>query len=109
MPKKFRREHAIIKLDIDKGMDRPELRSVCYRLWRAGYKVIAMSEKVSPGGHGWHITLELRPRPKSPLEVVAIQAILGSDPMREACNLSRANVWDDCPPFMRDRWNVLYV
>jgi hypothetical protein len=62
----------------------------------------------SPSGSGWHLVLTVVPEPQSPVEVVALQAILGSDPLREACNLHRANMFPTVSPFWQDRWNVLY-
>lgn len=45
----------------------------------------------------------------SPLAIVALQAILGSDPRRETFNLLRALVLGDAPAFWQSRWNVLYA
>lgn len=45
----------------------------------------------------------------SPVETVAMQLLLGSDPKREAFNLLRAHNLGDAPAFWRDRWNVLYA
>ncbi len=104
----LRGDRNVVKLDIDAGKERPTLGVMLARLRRAGYTIRWMWERRSPGGKGWHIALKLKPCPKSAQEVVALQALLGSDPMREASNLRRANQWDRVPPFMRDRWNVLY-
>lgn len=99
---------ALVKLDVDAGTDRIGIEVIVRRLRRAGYRVRWMMERRSPSGEGWHTVLKLRPVPRTPQEVVALQAILGSDPFREACNLRRANRWEEVPPFMRERWNVLY-
>ena len=77
-------------------------------LSRAGYVPVWMSECRSPGGNGWHIVLELDPEPRTAEEVVALQAILGSDVNREACNLHRARVLWRVPKWARSWWNVLY-
>lgn len=58
------------------------------RLALAGYKVTATSWERS--SNGWHAKLELDPAPDTPLEVIALQAVCGSDPKREACNVQRA-------------------
>lgn len=46
-----------------------------------------------------------------PLAIVAIQALLGSDPRREIFNLLRACVLGSAPEFWRQsgRWNTLYA
>lgn len=43
-----------------------------------------------------------------PVEIVALQLLLGSDFKREAFNLMRAHTLGDAPAFWRDRWNVLH-
>lgn len=91
------------------------------RLQRAGFSITGWSWSNST--NGWHVKIRLAPQPESPLETVALQALLGSDPLRESCNVQRArevDAWerhyagDDTPAgqaaiqFWRDRWNVLY-
>jgi hypothetical protein len=61
---------------------------IAARLKRAGYAVTGWS--FEPSTNGWHAKVELDPPPTSPLEVVALQAVCGSDPSREACNVQRA-------------------
>jgi hypothetical protein len=61
---------------------------IAARLKRAGYAVTAWS--FEPSTNGWHAKVELDPPPTSPLEIVALQAVCGSDPSREACNVQRA-------------------
>lgn len=98
---------GLIKLDID-AEDRPSIYDLVRRCARAGYRIRYLCERRSPGGCGWHLTLAVRPHPKTPEEVVALQAILGSDLEREAANLFRAARYRDAPAVMKDRWNVLY-
>lgn len=105
---KLRGERALLKLDIDAGAERPTVETLTARVRTAGYRIVWLWERRSPSGNGWHIVLKLRPTPATPQTVVALQALLGSDPFREARNLRRANQFADVPPFMRDRWNVLY-
>lgn len=58
------------------------------RLARAGYIVdTALLERST---NGWHGRVRLDVPPRSPMEVVALQAMLGSDPSRESCNIQRA-------------------
>lgn len=99
---------ALVKLDIDKGMHRPTVYELQRLLGRAGYVIDWLMEKRSKSGAGYHIVLSVDPRPRTAAEVVALQAILGSDPNREACNLLRSRRWSKLPRFWRDRWNVLY-
>lgn len=105
----LRGDRNVVKLDVDAGRQRPTIGWLAYALRRAGYRIEWLAERRSPGGKGWHLWLKLKPRPRTPQEVVALQAILGSDIMREACNLRRANLYERVPAFMRDRWNVLYA
>jgi hypothetical protein len=57
---------------------------------------------------GYHYTVSMRVH-KLPLPaIVAIQAILGSDPYREAHNLRRALCADSVDPDVRHLWNVLF-
>lgn len=58
------------------------------RLGRAGYDVVATCFERST--NGWHGKVELEPAPGSPMEIIALQAVCGSDPMRESCNVNRA-------------------
>lgn len=60
---------------------------------------------------GWHVTASLIERLNKP-ELVALQSILGSDPMREALNLMRCIQMrlhrKALPIFWQQRWNILY-
>jgi hypothetical protein len=99
------REH-IIKLDYDRPQH-PPIRRLCRLLERAGYRPVSMGFRRSPSGKGWHCWIVTEPTPKSLVEVVALQAILGSDPFREAVTLQRARVARG--PIMRKMVNVLYA
>lgn len=97
---------ARLRLDIDAGKKRPTVSAICGLCKRAGYAVEAIGERRSPGGRGWHLTIDLSPRPRTMVEVVALQAILGSDPWREAVTLYRSRqAWDK---LSRRMANVLY-
>lgn len=54
---------------------------------------------------GWHVSVRLS-KSLSPAEIVALQAVLGSDPRRESLNLMRVifQRWERAP----QRWNLLY-
>ena len=58
---------------------------------------------------GWHVTIHLRNGLRRE-EIVAAQAILGSDKKREMLNLMRVMAMNryGASPFWRKRWNILY-
>jgi len=56
--------------------------------------------------HGWHMIIQLR-KPLEKCALVALQAILGSDPRRETLNLMRA-LSVRMSAFAARRWNVLF-
>jgi hypothetical protein len=58
--------------------------------------------------NGWHVTVRVARRINA-LSVVALQAIMGSDPRREAFNLMRVRNLRSVAPFWRGRWNVFYT
>ncbi len=82
---------------------------MCWLLRRAGYGIVWYSQTRSPSGKGWHLELEVTPRPRTLLAVVALQLLLNSDPFREACNINRAQIAHKLPRYWRERWNVLYA
>lgn len=61
---------------------------------------------------GWHITLFMGDESPSLTrnDIVTMQSILGSDPMREALNLMRVRAMRGkrVPKFWKQRWNILY-
>lgn len=98
-----------LKIDYDAGRPRPSDAELAALLARAGYSIVRRVEYVSGGGEGRHLILSLDPEPATPMEIVALQAVCGSDPFREACNVQRARRLPDVDPFFRERWNVLYT
>lgn len=101
-------DQALVKIDVDRANPPTVMRLV--RLCdRAGVTINWLRQSRSPGGKGWHIVLDVAPRPRSAMEVVALQTVLGSDPWREAVSVQRARMFPTAPGFMRDRWNVLYT
>ena len=56
---------------------------------------------------GWHVVVGVR-RILHPAAIVAAQAILGSDPMRETFNLVRVQKLNAVSAYWRARWNVLF-
>lgn len=77
-------------------------------------RVLGVSPKAvsySPSKRGIHVTCIMGER-LSRAELVALQAILGSDPWREILNLMRARQIrlhkKPLPKYWRQRWNILY-
>ena len=90
------------------------------RLARAGYEITGWD--FADSTNGWHLKMRVDPQP-APIEAVALQAICGSDPSRESCNIQRAReverwardaeeggskIGHAAAEFWRSRWNVLY-
>jgi hypothetical protein len=98
-------ELAVVKLDLDRK--RVPWSRILRRLSRAGYTFVRSRQRQSRSG-GWHVWIWVRPLPRTPMEVIALQVILGSDPEREAMNLVRARKLWRTPAFARTWWNVLY-
>lgn len=100
----------ILRLDVDAGRTPYTLGRLTWLLARAGFAPVWLSQTHSPGGRGWHMEVKVSPPPRSRLEVVALQAILGSDQAREACNLHRAYMVESgkVTGYWAERWNVLY-
>ena len=57
--------------------------------------------------NGWHITVGIGRR-LSPVRVVLVQALMGSDWRRETFNARRVARLPYVAPLWRSRWNVLY-
>jgi len=80
----------------------------CARLWRWRPEAVRCDRTA----RGFHVVVTaIAPERTTDLHVVAAQAILGSDPRREAFNLARVHhiALGNVPPFWRARWNVLYA
>lgn len=70
-----------------------------------GLTYLAM--RINATKRGFHYVF-LLPGSITPLERVAIEAILGDDPMRAAMNFARARNHASMNKFWRQRWNILY-
>jgi hypothetical protein len=101
----------MIRLDIDRGRPLPALHRMAVLLDRVGYRMGYVLQRRSHSGKGWHLEVQVSPEPGSAVETVALQAILGSDPGREAFNLRRARLVDQgkVSRYWRQRWNVFYA
>ncbi len=102
-----------LKLDHDPHAPRLSLRELMKRAKRANRRIVALAERRSPSGRGWHRWLIVWPGPRTAVETVALQLLFGSDPYREAYCLQRATQVDQkrVPAYWRrsGSWNVLYV
>lgn len=106
--RRLTRRQAQIKVDLDECPGDPPREIMLLLLRRAGYTVLREISYRSPSGEGWHLKFDVTPLPQHPYEVVALQAMLGSDPYREAMQMHRAKVFFISPQWMRNLWNVLY-
>lgn len=97
-----------LKVDWDADTKPLLIGRMCWLLARAGFHMATLMLKRSPGGRGWHAWIDVRPTPTF-TEIVALQAILGSDPSRESCNLARASLAPRVRSTVRRRWNVTYA
>lgn len=98
----------VLLLDVDALDKLVGVKAITNRLERAGYTIRDWKEKPSPSGRGIHVRILTHEEMRSPLEVVALQAICGSDPVREAFNVRRVRSLTRVPRWWSERWNVLY-
>jgi hypothetical protein len=90
--------------------DRARLPADCYRRVCATLRWLRLRPVcmvLRRTARGWHLKVRLTRR-VSPLVVVALQAILGSDPRRETFNLIRARALRRAPRQYRSRYSVLF-
>lgn len=95
-----------IKLDIDRAV----LGRQVFRRWGFVQHLMSLHCRamyVARTKNGWHVAIQVS-ETLSPAQVVAVQAICGSDWRREAFCLNKTRKLHRCPRFWRDRWNVLY-
>lgn len=97
---------TILRLDYD----RPRLpRDVFTRAVNAlrWLRLRAVAFVCRRTARGWHVKIAVSRRLNA-LSVVALQALLGSDPKREVFNLLRARALRRAPPEWRSRYSVLF-
>jgi hypothetical protein len=99
----------VLKIDWDSHEEALTVGDIVRRLRWAGFRLEWWREDFSPSGSGRHLVLRLAPRPKNPYVIVALQAILGSDPYREAANVQRVRSLPTMPRWARRMWNTLYT
>lgn len=100
---------VILKLDYD----RPRLPAATYRRIVSVCRWLRLRPELLVARRtvrGWHVKVRARGS-LSPAALVAVQAILGSDPGRETFNLIRARALRRAPRTWRNPalWNVLFL
>lgn len=97
---------TLLYLDFDGPLPKGLLNwiTTCAKLW--GWPLEAV--RYDKTRRGWHVVVGIKKR-LHPAFIVAAQAILGSDPKREAFTLMRVQELGWMTPFWRRRWNVLYA
>jgi hypothetical protein len=96
---------TLLKLDIDGPIPRGFFFRLmhCVKLWQCPIETVRYDRT----RHGWHVIVAVDVE-LSNETIVAAQAILGSDPKREAFNLMRCRYLRLQSKFWRARFNVLY-
>jgi len=128
---------VLLKIDVDRPRGRLPRRELERRARIVHVRIGRVVDTRSPSGRGWHRRIEIermegdngralrmhggrsvrtlgKPfavRPFSPFEVVFLQLLFGSDPIRESFNWHRARLVQAgaVPPFWRSRFNTLYA
>lgn len=101
----------MLKIDVDRPRGRLSRAALLQRARIAGVELLGVTDVRSPSGRGWHRYLAVRPAPRTAIETVALQLLFGSDPIREAFNLTRARLVDrgQVSKFFAARFNTLYA
>lgn len=97
---------ARLKVDFDGALPRELVGRIGHVVSCAGSRVLWWS--VYRTRRGWHLEIDVTRR-WSPMRIVAAQAMLGSDPKREAFNMARVMGLRGADSATRTRWNVLYT
>lgn len=97
---------SVLRLDFDRPRLPRDLyaRTVNALRWLRLRPVLVVC---SPSRRGWHVKVVVSRR-LGALSVVALQAILGSDPRREVFNLVRARALRRVSAEWRNRYSVLF-
>jgi hypothetical protein len=97
---------SVVKIDLD----RAQLGAECFRRLDLVCHLLRLTRQamyVARTTHGWHVALAVS-QTLSPAQIVAIQAIAGSDWKREAFTLMRTRRLHRAGPYWSSRWNTLY-
>ena len=96
---------TILLLDYDQT-SKPRLSGIRFRLSEAGVRLLSAKCRRSPSGHGWHVITRVHGK-WNRYQRIALQALLESDPTREAQNFYRAQIFSDKE--WSQRGNVLFT
>jgi antitoxin (DNA-binding transcriptional repressor) of toxin-antitoxin stability system len=96
---------ARVKIDIDGNVPKDFAERLRWTMMTLGLRVDWWN--IFRTRRGWHIEVAVKGR-LNVARIVAIQAILGSDPRRETFNLARTAGWRYLDHYARSRWNVLF-
>lgn len=101
----------MLKIDVDTRSGRLSMEELTRRAACAKIRIVTVDDRPSPSGRGWHRRITVDPAPRTAMETVALQLLLGSDVVREAFNVQRARLVDAgaVSPFFAVRWNRLYA
>ena len=101
---------TVLKLDYDAPVPVADLRARLALLGDLFGVAVWRIVRTRSSSGGVHITASSEAATLSPVEIVAAQAVCGSDWKREALNLARTRVLSSArlPAMWRARWNVLY-
>lgn len=99
------RPPTLLYLDFDGHLPSDLMERITAKcaLWRWPLEAV----RIDRTRRGWHVIIGIRKRIAA-LSMVAAQAILGSDPNREAFNLVRVRRLPMLPARAKCQWNVLY-
>ena len=93
-------------IDFDRHNDRRiSIPKINATLRAAGIQYRAI--RFSRSRRGWHIAIVLR-RMVTAYERIALEAMLGDDPMRVAMNYARAKNFRSAPEYWRQRSDIFY-
>lgn len=98
------RQVTILMLDFDRPQA-PRLTKLCWQMRKLALRPRLLMYRRSR--RGWHIVIYLT-ESLLPVEMVAVQAIMGSDRNRELFNLARVRCLKGMPARARQMWNVLF-
>lgn len=98
---------TLLKLDYDGAFPRDWMERIGFVARENRLRV--SWARIDRTRHGWHLTAELVGRRISPLRLVLLQALCGSDYRRETFNGVRAGQLRGVDPFWRERFNQLFT
>lgn len=104
---------VMVKLDHDAHNSRKlSVAELVRRAERAALVIESVHERRSASGRGWHRVVYVRADTLAASQIVGLQLLFGSDPLREAYNWNRARAIDggEVSDYWKEQnaWDVLY-